>query len=473
MMEGARRRDIDSEQGLIRIHTPDEYSYRIVENLRVKGTTTIVFEVLASNDAHILLMNDETDIDTNVYEIVIGAGNNTFSAIRQKRLSDNIASKIHKPLDCNTERQFWVSWGQNTIKVGSGKQAGENEFLSYKDSGFKAVNYAAVSTGWGATGEWIFYNEIPRQSKDYPGTLVIHTPDQYKYQLVKDLAVQETTSIVFEVRASNDAHILLMQDKGDFDRNIYEIVIGAGTNSFSTIRKERLSKDVTHKMHHPLSCYIQRYFWISWNGKDGKTIKLGSGQQPGENEILSYTDSGPRVKVNYAAVSTGWGATGDWLFYNAVVTDPNSYPGSLCIHTPNEYKYRIVDGLSVQETTSMVFKVRASNDAHILLMHDKADIDRNIFEIVIGAGTNSFSTLRTERLKKDVATKSHHPLCYYVQRYFWVSWELNTIKVGKGRQVGTEGFLSYAATSGLKAVNYIAVSTGWGASGDWVFFKGV
>ena len=55
--------------------------------------------------------------------------------------------------------------------------------------------------------------------------LEILTPDEYKYRVV-GIDISDASSIVFEVKACNDAHILLMTNVDDEDNDIYEIVIG-------------------------------------------------------------------------------------------------------------------------------------------------------------------------------------------------------------------------------------------------------
>lgn len=53
----------------LQIRTPGAYDYKVaVINLR----QSLVFRVLAEKDAHILLMEDQNDETSNVYEIVIG-----------------------------------------------------------------------------------------------------------------------------------------------------------------------------------------------------------------------------------------------------------------------------------------------------------------------------------------------------------------------------------------------------------------
>ena len=55
--------------------------------------------------------------------------------------------------------------------------------------------------------------------------LEFFTPDEYKYEVVL-VDITEASSIVFEVEACNDVHLLLMRNADDEDLDVYEIVIG-------------------------------------------------------------------------------------------------------------------------------------------------------------------------------------------------------------------------------------------------------
>ena len=53
-------------------------------------------------------------------------------------------------------------------------------------------------------------------------------------------------------------------------------------------------------------------------------------------------------------------------------------------------------------------------------------------------------------------------------RPFWVSWSNRTISVGEGTTVGEREFLSWS-NSTLYPITFVAISTGWEATGLWQF----
>ena len=54
--------------------------------------------------------------------------------------------------------EFWLSWDNDTIQIGSGHQLGQDGFITLNDSVPTLKNYLAVSTGFGASGHWIFHS---------------------------------------------------------------------------------------------------------------------------------------------------------------------------------------------------------------------------------------------------------------------------------------------------------------------------
>ena len=54
--------------------------------------------------------------------------------------------------------EFWLSWSNETVIVGSGRQVGQGEFIKLNDSVPTSKNFLAVSTGFGASGYWIFHS---------------------------------------------------------------------------------------------------------------------------------------------------------------------------------------------------------------------------------------------------------------------------------------------------------------------------
>ena len=67
-------------------------------------------------------------------------------------------NKNHEPLHCANMAEFWLNWSNDTVQLGSGHQLGEDTFITLNDSVPTSKNYLAVSTGFGASGYWIFHS---------------------------------------------------------------------------------------------------------------------------------------------------------------------------------------------------------------------------------------------------------------------------------------------------------------------------
>lgn len=144
--------------------------------------------------------------------------------------------------------------------------------------------------------------------------LPLHTPNSYSYHSLSDIGINATTrtSLVFTVRACNDAHIGLFTAYPSMTQNrFYEIVIGGWANSKSVIRKEKQGYAWAQKhQRNLLSCTNAQPFWVSWNNGH---IKVGTGQQVNSNTFMEWTDPNPYL-VKFAAVSAGFGSDADWTF---------------------------------------------------------------------------------------------------------------------------------------------------------------
>ncbi|XP_046377746.2 uncharacterized protein LOC124149944 [Haliotis rufescens] len=441
----------------VELETTTTFSYQSLHKQGVDlapGATSFKFKVRAANDAHVALLQDDGVTNQNLYEVVIGGWNNTRSAIRAGVQHNSRVEARHTPLSADQFRDFWISWGNGVISVGSGMEVGVGKFMNWTDPSPHAIKYIAVSTGWGSTGLWRFS----------PSSVVpLATNTVYKYQSLHDLGVNlapDATSFTFKVRAENDAFVALLQEDGVTNQNIYEVLIGGWHNTRSVIRTGKQFNSRVEARHTPLSSTQFRDFWISW--EDG-VISVGAGKVVGVEMFMTWTDPTPHP-VNYIAVSTGWGSTGLWEFYGS--------PPVVCLSTANDYRYHSVDDLGVHLNgrTSFTFWVKATNDALIALLRNKNDYDQDIYEIVIGGWENSKSVIREKKQGPILAHVDHVPLSGNKHLPFWISFSDGTIAVGAGTEVGTRQFMSWKDPTPTQ-IGYVGVATGWGATGQWLFPK--
>ena len=97
-----------------------------------------------------------------------------------------------------------------------------------------------------------------------------------------------------------------------------------------------------------------------------------------------------------------------------------------------------------------------------------------MYDVTIGGWANRRSVIRTtlENNAHIVDNEDNLVSCTEL-RDFWVSWRDNHIMCGKGRVIGEEIILAYDdSKSPAYEVNFIGISTGFGASGTWIIEKG-
>ena len=152
--------------------TPKEYFYDYFWMQTNK--TSLVFSVKTPNDAHIALAEFLGNTDYNTYEIVLGAANNRLSEIRKGK-QGKILAKQPTPgvVSGDQAREFWITWGDSSISVGTGRIVGNHRFMFCKDPKWTPVKYVALSTYVSSSGEWDLDQKYGKALTD---TFIIKSP---------------------------------------------------------------------------------------------------------------------------------------------------------------------------------------------------------------------------------------------------------------------------------------------------------
>jgi len=149
------------------IHTPDrkDYKYAMKFNEAYAGGEAI-FSVRAKNYAHIALGDcDNSEEDCNYsgeyYEIVLGTPRSVIRSGSKKEYlvaKNNILYSKDTPQLLHGEEKFYISWNKYTLKVNRLSTKGWEKLMEVKNDRYQ-INQMYVSTGWGADGDWIIYED--------------------------------------------------------------------------------------------------------------------------------------------------------------------------------------------------------------------------------------------------------------------------------------------------------------------------
>lgn len=123
----------------------------------VGGDLLIKFMVRARSDAHVLLSPSPSPEDSEpVYEIVLGAGRNSFSDIRRRRRAATRASAMTKDILSPTDlRGFWIRINnQGLIQVGT--DGDDVPFMYWQDTEPLPIRYFSFCTWSGVVGKWLY-----------------------------------------------------------------------------------------------------------------------------------------------------------------------------------------------------------------------------------------------------------------------------------------------------------------------------
>jgi hypothetical protein len=125
-------------------------------------------------------------------------------------------------------------------------------------------------------------------------------------------------TIRFLVRARSDAHILLSSIPAPAPgQAVYEVVLGAGRNTYSDIRRlHRTATMATANTKDILSPVELRGFWVHFNGKG----ILQVGKEGDDLPFLFWTDPSP-LNIRYFSFCTWASVVGKWLYACPIAND--------------------------------------------------------------------------------------------------------------------------------------------------------
>ena len=140
------------------------------------------------------------------------------------------------------------------------------------------------------------------------------------------------------------------------------------------------------------------------------------------------------------------------------------------IYTEEKFGYIYLNnfGVDVQKRTHIAFSIRAKNDAHVALSKFEDDPSFETYEIVIGGWNNQKSVIRKCSQCRPMTSLDGAQLNGSEFRQFWVSWAEARLRLGRGSLPYKNELMSWFDPD-PHLVNYMAVSTGWGSNGTWVF----
>ncbi len=115
------------------------------------------FLLLSNSPAHSIVYNTDHDYA----EVGVGSFHNTKCCIRIGLMADNCDVTVDTLdiLDVSTFKYFWLSWGNNVIKLGHGFVIGQ-EIIMEKNFASVDVKYLALFNGYGFNGDWKLYTGI-------------------------------------------------------------------------------------------------------------------------------------------------------------------------------------------------------------------------------------------------------------------------------------------------------------------------
>lgn len=124
-----------------------------------------------------------------------------------------------------------------------------------------------------------------------------------------------------------------------------------------------------------------------------------------------------------------------------------------------EYRFRPIKGKTLR------FQVKAAHDAHVALTSGAEETDPMV-EVFIGGWEGAASAVRFKKADDLVKVDTPDILSEEEYREFWIAFDHDEIRVGKGGE--WEPFMMCPVPEPFGITHY-GYSTGWGAIGWWQF----
>ncbi|XP_065203129.1 uncharacterized protein LOC135833320 [Planococcus citri] len=309
-------RSEDDSFHVLDLATTKGYGYRMFfpiskqENDGLK----LKFNVKAHSDGHILLSPEQYPKDESpVYEIVLGAGENTYSVIRRKKRCENkVITNCKQFLVSPDEwREFWIEMKGNKIQV---RRKDSGAFMEWEDPEPLPIKYYGFCCWNDAPASWIVLPSQPSPPSfwaDLDVSRSTHRTTGYGYHIFSPISKQENDGLKlkFNVIAPKDGYILLSPQQFPKDESpVYEIVLGAGENTYSVIRRKKLgeNKVVTYSAESLVSPDEWREFWIEMKGNKIQVGRKDSGA------FMEWEDPEP-LPIKYYSFSCYDNAIASWI----------------------------------------------------------------------------------------------------------------------------------------------------------------
>uniref|UniRef100_A0A1A9ZRM1 Farnesoic acid O-methyl transferase domain-containing protein n=1 Tax=Glossina pallidipes TaxID=7398 RepID=A0A1A9ZRM1_GLOPL len=138
----------------VEIVTTKEMPYQF---FRVNREDKFYFEVSSSKDAQ-LMLSTAPDTVPPVYEIVIGASENTQTIIRKDGAENVVSVSTPCILNENEFQGFWINFKKHSIKLGCMNDC--SPFLCFKDKELPEFYYLGIRTGPDVDGKWKLHGNL-------------------------------------------------------------------------------------------------------------------------------------------------------------------------------------------------------------------------------------------------------------------------------------------------------------------------
>lgn len=390
------------------------------------------------------------------YVAIIGAQKNSKTTINGQEVATAPRGCIQAP---GHFLPYWITFNNGTIKIGHGREIGEQTFADWSDDRPDSVmHFFGLSS---STNQVTYRNikSVPLPSKGFNRrSKFIATAANKQYDFNEQWKLPAMSSTIrFKAQGKSGIRIGLHTDTGVRNSGVYEAIIGARNNKGTVIKAngtavaEQIGGNGMIMFPDDPDDY-----WLSYhNGR----VTVGRGDDPSMEVISSWKDSTPKP-IRYVAFSSG----DEQVSFSKIKIGPYVKANITEQHKADKKGgvYKVREQWRHPSTRDNTFMVTASGKEALIGLARRPG-DQPIYELVVSATKKSNALLKKNGT---VVAQAPYTMPPHMPTTFWLSNTRGVLSAGLGDEPGKKHLLVWQDNEqlatpflGLSSTNTLATYT--------------
>ncbi|KAK2143354.1 hypothetical protein LSH36_852g02018, partial [Paralvinella palmiformis] len=477
----------------------------------------ILVSVRTCNGGFVALASNKENLNKGLYEILLGRESieiRNYGLIRNVYLyilcrnCRNCTAKATGigSIKCDEHMDFWINYKGQIVRIGVGRNARHNQRVSFRSTIAYNPRFILISS-WNSTGQWIIRvcaeSEMPTSQSDILDSATMEVTTEVSSSLITtppnrcpsvqlttdDSHIYIDTGLVFDaekdvilvsVRTCNGGFVALASNKENLNKGLYEILLGRESIEIRNCRNCTAKATGIGS----IKCDEHMDFWINYKGQ---IVRIGVGRNARHNQRVSFRST-IAYNPRFILISS-WNSTGQWIIRvcaesemptsqsdildsttmevttevssSLITTPPNRCP-SVQLTTDDSHIYIDTGLVFDAEKDVILVSVRTCNGGFVALASNKENLDKGLYEILLGRESIEIRNCRNCTAK---ATGIGSIKCDE-HMDFWINYKGQIVRIGVGRNARHNQRVSFRSAIAYNP-RFILISS-WNSTGQWI-----